>query len=353
MAITNITFNLNIAFRFFLVIYADGFVKKGQLDLKLFKQLYWLAWFGFISIELTMFPITPMIKGDFHFATSRGRICIMIGHLDDVEEQEDSLQMYIMKFGLVVQFLYTLSFVKRIRKYVFGQCPGNNFSSIGRYRRNIVNLRWEFWCSVLGSCFPGVDYVVRKISMSQNPTFAFIVNFVLLDSVLYLFFMVFFLSVRREPIPSKEEAPKKCSFYVSKPRYLEPRRSKQIASSLALEERLISVRKCQFPNIPLIRKTVPQPEGNMKYRVTNYISTKTADHGNQQMRNGAWLETCAREKLFKNCATQSVCPVQLKSVCSVQLNGNPDVIESHLKQNNPSCSSKQTCKSNCRFIYII
>ena len=305
----------------------------------------------------------------------------MIGHLDDVEEKEDSLQMYIMKFGLVVQFLYTLSFVKRIRKYVFGQCPGNNFSSIGRYRRNIVNLRWEFWCSVLGSCFPGVDYVVRKISMSQNPTFAFIVNFVLLDSVLYLFFVIFFLSVRREPIPSKEEAPKKCSFYVSKPRYLEPRRSKQIASSLALEERLISVRKCQFPNIPLIRKTVPQPEGNMKYRVTNYISTKTEDHGNQQMRNGVWLETCAREKLFKNCATQSVCPVQLngnlktnpnpktktmtncatqsvcpvqlKSVCSVQLNGNPDVIESHLKHNNPSCSSKQTCKSNCRFIYII
>ena len=30
--------------RFFLVIHAEGFVKKGRLNLKLLKQLYWLVW---------------------------------------------------------------------------------------------------------------------------------------------------------------------------------------------------------------------------------------------------------------------------------------------------------------------
>ena len=40
----NITFNLNVAARFFIVIFAHDFVKNGQLDLKLFHQIYWLAW---------------------------------------------------------------------------------------------------------------------------------------------------------------------------------------------------------------------------------------------------------------------------------------------------------------------
>ena len=40
----NITFNLNVAARFFIVIYAHDFVKNSQLDLKLFRQIYWLAW---------------------------------------------------------------------------------------------------------------------------------------------------------------------------------------------------------------------------------------------------------------------------------------------------------------------
>ena len=40
----NITFNLNVAARFFIVIFAHDFVKNGQVDLKLFHQIYWLAW---------------------------------------------------------------------------------------------------------------------------------------------------------------------------------------------------------------------------------------------------------------------------------------------------------------------
>ena len=45
----NITFNLNVAARFFIVIYAPDFVKKGQVDLKLFHQIYWLAWMDMVG----------------------------------------------------------------------------------------------------------------------------------------------------------------------------------------------------------------------------------------------------------------------------------------------------------------
>ena len=40
----NITFNLNVAARFFIVAYAHDFVKNGQFEVRLFHQIYWLAW---------------------------------------------------------------------------------------------------------------------------------------------------------------------------------------------------------------------------------------------------------------------------------------------------------------------
>ena len=289
----------------------------------------------------------------------------MLRNLDDVQKKEDSLQMYIMKFGLVVQLLYTLSFVRRIRKYVLGQCPSENLSSIGRYRRNVVNLRWEFWCSVLGSCFPGLDYVVRKISMTQTPKFAFIVNFVLLDSMLYLFFIIFFWSVNRQEIPSKKAAAKRCPFYVSyQPKYLEPRRLKQIAPSLAPESVINVSENLFFPNIPLVREIVPFSEGNRQYRVTSYVSTRRDDTLHQR-RNGVRLKTSEIDKTFKINKTSKIdktykvyktCKnMQDRPVCTVQLNDAPEVLKSHSDHDNnllEPCSSKKTFKSTGRFNYM-
>ena len=311
-----------------------------------------------------MLPITPMIKGDFHYATSRGRICIMVRNLDDVQNQEDSLQMYIMKFGLVVQLLYTLSFVRRIRKYVLRQCPGKKLSSIGRYPRNVVDLRWEFSCSVLGSCFPGLDYVVRKISMTQTPKFTFFVNFVLLDSVHYLFFIIFFWSVSRQLIPSKTPTQQKCYFYISpRPQYLEPRRSEEMVASLRELKRVINVSEHNFfPNIPLLVRDFVS-EGDRQYRVTNYVSTRRADTSCQR-RNGIRLETSNIDKLFKIDRTFKIdktsqidktskidltCQnMQDQTVFPVQLKKNPEALDDLFKP----CSSTKTFKPNSRFNYM-
>ena len=294
----------------------------------------------------------------------------MAGNLDDVQEKEDSLQMYIMKFGLVVQLLYTLSFVRRIRKYVLGQCPGNNLSSIGRYRRNVVDLRWEFWCSVLGSSFPGLDYVVRKISMTQTPKFAFFVNFVLLDSMLYLFFIIFFFSVSRLPIPSKKKAQQKCSFYVfpQPQEYLEPRRSEQIKPSLVLKK-VINVGEHQFfPKILLVRE-VFLSEDKRQHRVTNYVSTRKND-AFRQRRHGFWLETSNIDKIFKIDKTIQIDntfqidkTVKIDKILKVdktsqadkvQLNVTPEVIESDLNHDNlfKPCSSTKAIHSTSIFNYL-
>ena len=341
VAMTNITFNLNILFRFFLVIYADGFVKRGQLDLKLFRQLYWLAWITFISIEFTMFAVRPIIRGDFHYATSRGRICIMVTNIGGIEDkEEDSLQTFITKIGLVVQLVYTLRFVKRIRKYVLGQCPRNNLSSIGRYRRNVVDLRLELRCSVLGSCFPGLDYAVRMISMNQTPAFAFFVNFFLLDGLLYLFFASLFFALSRHDIPSKRVIPEKYFFFISHPpQRLEPRRSQHIVSSLPYRE-VCDVSESHFPHVPYVRKMV-LPSNGRQYKIINYISTREADAFHQQRRNGLWSETLRREKSCHIVQVEPFHPDEATHVSGFQ--------PSHHDLSQP-CSSK--CYANGRFNYF-
>ena len=339
MAVTNITFNLNIGFRFFLVLYSDGFVKRGQLDLKLFRQLYWLAWFTFVSIDFTMFAVRPMIKGDFHYATSRGRICIMVTNISGTEDkEEDSLQMFIIKFSSVVQLVYTLRFVRRIRKYVLGQCPRNILSSIGRYRRNIVNLRLEFWCSVLGSCFPGLDYAVRRISMNQTPAFAFFVNFVLLDGLLYLFFVSLSFALSRYDIPSKGVIQEKYFFYVSRPQHLEPRRSGHILTSSLTEDSNVS--ESPFPRIPYVRKIVLPTKGQ-QYKVINYVSTREAGAVQRPGRNGVWSETSRREKKYKRC--------QLVEHFQPEFN---DVARTHSCLSKPCSLSTKTFYVNGRFNYF-
>ena len=373
MNVANITFNLNILFRFFLVIYADGFVKMGHLDLKLFRQLYWLAWFSFTSIEFTIFAVAPIIKGEFLLATSRGRICILVTNVDGSEDEEEEMQMFIMKFVLVLQLVYALRFVKRIRKYVLGQCPGKKLSSIGKYRRNVVNLGCEFWCSVLGSCFPGIDYAVRKISMNQNPEFAFLINFVLVDSAFYLFFVALFFAQSRDNIPSRRLISDKYFFYVSLPKHLEPRRSCQIEPSLALQGVPTNVSDSNF--FPLLRRTVLSPEGR-RYNITNYVSTREADVLQQRLS----LETQAkRKKLIIE--VQPLCPALIcssksagqsppvnldentKAVCSQDHLSQPQWTGSdHLDENTSAvcsqdhlshfCSSKKTFHAKGRFNYL-
>ena len=86
----NITFNLNVAarfffvariiritfFRFFIVAYAHDFVKNGQFEIRLFHQIYWLAWMDRAGKIATFFqperklPPCTQFQQIFHFQKS-------------------------------------------------------------------------------------------------------------------------------------------------------------------------------------------------------------------------------------------------------------------------------------------
>ena len=122
---------------------------------------------------------------------------------------------------------YTLRFVHKANSFVEGQCPGGKMCAIGKYRRNVLSLKSTFWAALSGSIFPSLDYFVRFLTRSLSKWPAFYVNFIFLDSLLYLFYIILFLVSQVEDIPSVVETPRRTTFYVSKPRQLEPRRSYQ------------------------------------------------------------------------------------------------------------------------------
>ena len=49
-------------FRFFIVAYAHDFVKNGQFEVKLFHQIYWLAWMARVGKHATLNAKKTAIK---------------------------------------------------------------------------------------------------------------------------------------------------------------------------------------------------------------------------------------------------------------------------------------------------
>ena len=54
----------------------------------------WLAQFTYSLISITMFALTSMVKGDSQFSTSKGKICVMVRNLDEIQDKENTLQYH-------------------------------------------------------------------------------------------------------------------------------------------------------------------------------------------------------------------------------------------------------------------
>ena len=171
--------------------------------------------------------------------------------------------------------------------------------------------------------------------MNQTPAFAFFVNFVLLDGLLYLFFVGLFFALSRNEVPSKRVTPENYFIHVSPPQQLEPRRSGHIASSsLTLHKEVSNVSESPFPHIPYVRKIVLPTKGR-QYKVMNYVSTREADAVQRP-----W-ETSRREKKYKRC--------QLVEHFQPEFN---DVARTHSCLSKPCSLSTKTFYVNGRFNYF-
>ena len=222
IAILVVSFFLSVAFRFFLVLYAEGFVKKGTLEVKLLKQIYWLVWVVLVTIGLIPFAIAPTVVGDFPRDKYRSRLCLGV---PTSEEENGSSHLFLQpQCAMALMAFYMVRFVRRVKKYVHGQCPRGRMSSIGKYQRNVIDLNTTYTIALILHCFTFVIKFFRQPTQNLDKSNAFLINFIVFDSFIYILSCCVFLHARSQEIPDRKDVASVAQFYASKAQVLQPRR---------------------------------------------------------------------------------------------------------------------------------
>ena len=227
---------------------------------------------AFVTITVTPSPITPMIGGIFPEKTFRGKVCL----LQDLKRGDEKIYKkdLFARFFIAIQIFYATRFLYRMTRYINGQCPGGKMCSIGKYRRNVLGLKSTFWAGVSGSCFLLLQNFVRIVTEHNLSRWhAFYANFIILDSLIYLFYISIFSFARLKDLPSVSDTPRNVVFYVSRPTEWEPRRPKnQFKDSFRVAGKRTQVLKPEGFEGPMMRKTVDSSFGAAQQFVTIYRS---------------------------------------------------------------------------------
>ena len=128
--------------RSLIVRHAEGFVHKGQLNVTLGHQLYWLGWVFYNAIILIVFPLPPLLTTGNMRTTKSVRIC-MFTNLAEEEEENDKNQTTSLIANMVggfIQLFYTTFFTRRVHNYKANNFPRGRMSAIGFYKRNVITF---------------------------------------------------------------------------------------------------------------------------------------------------------------------------------------------------------------------
>ena len=211
------TLFLGIVFRFTLVLSAERFVKKGNLNH--LQQLFWLAWVIFLVNGLV--PFIPFLSGTFPWSTRRGQLCLGDLAFGENKNITKISQHCFFCFKMVILAFYGVRYFHKVKKYLHGQCPRQKMSSIGKYQRNIIGLSTTCLIFVLLHCFALAILFFRLFAKNMDVSIAFCVNLIC-ESFLYLVYLAIFIFVRRGDLPTRKEA--RCVEFNIAKKALEPRR---------------------------------------------------------------------------------------------------------------------------------
>ena len=127
--------------RSFLILHSEkGLVDKGQPNLKLFNQLFWVVVFSITVVAHMLFPFNHIAKGGFPANSHKGRICLLLEADPTVDYEWKKYKLFpIMLCSVALMFCaYTHS---RIKRFLRGFCPNKRYSCIMPYKRNILNFK--------------------------------------------------------------------------------------------------------------------------------------------------------------------------------------------------------------------
>ena len=241
----------SLLWRSFLILHGQGFIRNGQLNLKLFSQLYWLITLSFLVLAISLDQ--PMyLKGQFPQGSVRGTICLLTP-IDNEPHKKNLVLVYGINliYGFIsTVYVFYLAF--RCIRFTKTMCPGKKMSCIGKYKRNVLSYGDTVALSVAWNTntmlFPVFMEFLEHLHISPKAVF-------LVDTFYYVFtyeivtlLIVFTLSNRDFPVHSAP--PKISQFYVhSPPNLLEPRRPPRPQSCLPQPQSCLPLVPVPIPTI--------------------------------------------------------------------------------------------------------
>ena len=216
-------FFYNFLFRTFLIWYANGFIRKGATDLKLFYQLHWIICVSYIAIVLFgIFPTPSILRGDFPKGSTSGKICLLV-HLERSE-----LYMRLNSFVIVttlVCIIYILYAKSRTSRLLTVLCPRNKMSCIRKYQRNVISYDEHILVVIYWLLCSQIEVIMSSLYIfyDTDPKIVIYIDimiFVVFKDLLQL--VVTFLLIERG-IPSDTNLSRRTQFYVSNQDFLMPR----------------------------------------------------------------------------------------------------------------------------------
>ena len=208
----------------------------------------------FVAICLNIYPINPILKGTYPHDTPLGKVCLQIKIPND--EKKDQSRLLLGSVTQIIQFTYTFYFYWRIRRYV--KKYGRKLCAIGKYKRNCNTLKTTAPFAILGCCFPNFNYLFRDVIARSDASaqLVFVAQFLFADLCIDLFYTSLYFLSANDDIPSIEETPRRILFYVSRPKYLEPRRPESIgANPTSKTQKTCTVKPSDFrvPSVTVVR----------------------------------------------------------------------------------------------------
>ena len=170
-------FFFSFLWRTFLILYGEGFIRNGMINIRLFEQLFWIITIALISITYGVFPGKMLVKGTFPKLSKIG-LCLL--QPVDVKLSRDThkLSGVVLASGFIMIFfvIYLTWRSKRLLK--------SKTSLIGRFRRNAIGYQESAAISVVGNFFNFFEitmgFVYRFFNFSPSVIFW-------IDSFLWIF----------------------------------------------------------------------------------------------------------------------------------------------------------------------
>ena len=216
-----LTLFFNFLYRVVLILFSDrGLIVRGRPDMTLFRQLYWTVFWAFFCVMLFNHVYSSST------GSTVGNICLQ----RPLEANGNSIkgQLMIMAFSSITGG-YNQYYSWRVRTYLRGVSPRARYSSLGRYRRNLLFLQQTsnylsamtliplFKCGV--SVFPLI-----MATHGMSPKAMFWLN----NGFAFLFIPILhgvILPMMMEVPPAHKEVSRRTQFYVRSPGLPFPRRN--------------------------------------------------------------------------------------------------------------------------------